>query len=115
MTIREHIEKRTGHYRRDVKVTFSLFLLGTAGMIILLASESLLKFGTPKPTWMWVLLGLSVILYGVGGLGAIAFALLMGWTAKCPKCNRRFRTLRKDWSFCPFCGANFDQLLEEKR
>ena len=115
MTIREQIEKRTGHYRRDLKITFAMFLLGTVGMIILLESESLLSFGTPKPTWMWILLGFVVVLYGVGGLGTFAFALLMGWTAKCPKCSKRFRTLRKDWAFCPFCSTSFDQVLEGNR
>ena len=115
MTIREQIEKKTGRYRRDLKITTAMFLLGTAGMIILLESESHLSFGAPKPTWMLVLLGAVVLLYGFGGLGTFAFALLMGLTAKCPRCSKRFRTLRKDWAFCPFCGSDFNQVIEDER
>jgi len=115
MTSREQIEKRTGRYRRDLKIATALFLLGTVGMIILLESESHLSFGEPKPTWMLVLLGAVVFLYGFGGLGTLAFTLLIGLTAKCPKCHKRFRTLRKDWSFCPFCGSDFNQVIEDER
>jgi len=102
-----------GRYRRDLKITTAMFLFGTVGMIILLESESHLSIDSTKPTWMLILLGVVVVLYGFGGLGTFAFALLMGLTAKCPKCNKRFRALRKDWAFCPFCGTDFDQILED--
>ena len=112
MTVREQIEKKTGRYRRNSKITTAMFLLGAVGMIFLLESESHLSYGDPKPTWMLVLLGTVVLLYGVGGLGTFAFTLLMRLTVKCPKCNKRYRTLRKDWDFCPFCGSDFNQVIE---
>ena len=115
MTIREQIEKTIGHYRRNLKVTTVMFLLGNLGMVVLLGSESCLSFGAPNSTWSLVVLVAVGLLYGGGGLGIFAFDLLMRLTAKCPKCNKRFRTLRKDWTFCPFCGTNFEQVLEENR
>lgn len=115
MTIREQIDKKTGRYRRDLKITTAMFLLGTVGMIILLECESHLNFGAPKPTWMLIGLGVVAVLYGFGFYGTIVFGMLHRFKAKCPKCNKRFRTLRKDWAFCPFCGSDFNQVIEDER
>ena len=115
MTIREQIDKQTGHYKRDKKITTVMFLLGTVGMIFIVESESRLSFGAPKPTWMLILLGVIAVLYGLGFFGTIVFSLLLRFIAKCPICDRRFRTLHKDWAFCPFCGTDFVQALEERR
>jgi len=114
MTIREQIDKHTRHYNRDLKISIVMFLLGTAGVIFLLEND-LFKNGDPvNSTWVSILIGIIVVLYGFGGLGIFAFAILRGLTAQCPKCSNRFRTLIKDWRFCPFCGVDFTQTLKEQ-
>jgi len=113
MTIREQIQKRTGHYSRDVKIMIAMMVTGTIGLFLLLESDIHLSLDSGTPIWMFMLCGIVIVLYGVGGLGTFAFSLLLALTAKCPKCNRRFRTLRKDWTFCPFCGINFDHDREK--
>jgi len=115
MTIREQIERRTRHYARDLKVTMVMFVLGNVGMFFLLESDRLMSSVSPRSPWMFIPFGVVAVLYGGGGFGALVFTLLLALTARCPNCSRRFRTLRKDWDFCPFCGTGFDQVLEGRR
>jgi len=114
MTIREQIEKKTERHRRALKITTAMFLLGSVGILFILESEHPLSIDSPKPTWMFIVLGLIAVLYGFGFYGAIVFGLLLRLKAKCPKCKKRFRTLRKDWAFCPFCGSDFNQVIENE-
>jgi hypothetical protein len=113
MTIREKIEKQTGHYSRDLKIASVMLVLGTIGVIVLLCFDPFAKGDQGNPVWKIICVGSCAVLYGLGQLGVCAFTMLHALTAKCPTCGKRFRALRKDWRFCPFCGIDFSQPLEE--
>lgn len=108
MTLRDQIEKQTKRYRRDLKISFILFIIGaiaSSGMIGMIPSGGSYE-SIPVGR---LILGVAIASsYGIGGLGVLAFGILLSITAKCPKCGKRFRTHRKDWNHCPFCGVNFD-------
>lgn len=114
MTIREKIEKQTGHYNRDLRISLVLLMLGAVGLMVLILFNPLAKNDQIYSVWSAMCVGSAAVLYGLGGFGAFAFTILHGLTAKCPTCNKRFRTLRKDWKFCPFCGIDFSQPLRDE-
>ena len=114
MTIREKIEKQTGHYDMDLRISLVMFVLGAIGVMVLLLFDPFAKTDQRNPVWKAIAVGSVAVLYGLGGFGAFAFTVLHGLTAKCPACNRRFRALRKDWRFCPFCGIDFSQPLKDE-
>jgi hypothetical protein len=62
MTLREKIEKQTGHYSRDVEIASVMLGLGTIGVIVLLCFDPFAKGDQGNPVWKIMCVGTNAAL-----------------------------------------------------